>query len=90
MTKVELVKGMVEETGMTSSVCLSALEAFMTVTKKNMTKGRNIYLRGFGTFELKQRASKLGRDISRNKSVFIPAHKLVTFKPCKEFKDAAK
>jgi DNA-binding protein HU-beta len=50
-----------------------------------MIKGENIYLRGFGTFLLKKRAEKTGRNISKNTTVKIPAHMIPAFKPAKEF-----
>lgn len=50
-----------------------------------MIKGENIYLRGFGTFLLKKRAEKTGRNISKNTTVKIPAHNIPAFKPAKEF-----
>lgn len=50
-----------------------------------MANGENIYLRGFGTFLLKERAEKTGRNISKGTSVKIPAHVIPAFKPAKEF-----
>jgi DNA-binding protein HU-beta len=50
-----------------------------------MANGENVYLRGFGTFEIKHRAAKKGRNISKNTSVLIPAHNIPKFKPRKEF-----
>ena len=57
----------------------------MDTIKSNMIKGENIYLRGFGTFLLKKRAEKTGRNISKNTTVKIPAHMIPAFKPAKEF-----
>ena len=50
-----------------------------------MAEGENVYLRGFGTFGVIERKEKLGRNISKNTSVVIPAHKIPKFKPSKEF-----
>jgi len=57
----------------------------METMKQSMVKGENIYLRGFGTFLLKKRAEKTGRNITRNTSIKIPAHMIPAFKPSKEF-----
>jgi len=57
----------------------------METLKANMSKGENIYLRGFGTFLLKKRAEKTGRNITKNTAIKIPAHMIPAFKPAKEF-----
>jgi DNA-binding protein HU-beta len=57
----------------------------MESIKTSMTNGDNVYLRGFGTFLLKNRKEKTGRNITRNTSVTIPAHVVPAFKPSKEF-----
>jgi len=57
----------------------------MATIKSSMASGENIYLRGFGTFLLKKRAAKIGRNISKNTTVKIPAHMIPFFKPAKEF-----
>ena len=56
----------------------------------SMSKGQNIYLRGFGTFEVKTRAAKTARNITKNTTLIIPEHKVPTFKPCAEFKSQVK
>jgi DNA-binding protein HU-beta len=57
----------------------------MVTIKESMAKGENIYLRGFGTFLLKKRAVKTGRNITKGTSVKIPAHYFPAFKPAPEF-----
>ena len=61
------------------------VEEIMETIKSNMAEGENVYLRGFGTFGVIERKEKLGRNISKNTSVVIPAHKIPKFKPSKEF-----
>jgi len=55
----------------------------METMKQSMVNGKNIYLRGFGTFLLKKRAEKLGRIISKNTAIVVPAHIVPAFKPSK-------
>jgi DNA-binding protein HU-beta len=50
-----------------------------------MKSGENVYLRGFGSFVIKKRAEKTGRDISKNTTLIIPEHFVPTFKPAKTF-----
>jgi len=62
----------------------------MKSIRTSMTDGKNVYLRGFGTFVVKKRAEKIGRNISKNTTVVIPAHFIPTFKPAKIFSDRVK
>ena len=49
-----------------------------------------MYLRGFGSFIVKQRAEKTGRNISKNTTIKIPAHSVPAFKPARVFVDDVK
>jgi DNA-binding protein HU-beta len=53
--------------------------------KSSLKSGENVYFRGFGSFNIKHRAEKTGRNISKNTTIIIPAHKVPAFKPSKEF-----
>ncbi|MBQ0049604.1 MAG: integration host factor subunit beta [Bacteroidales bacterium] len=88
MTKAELANAVSKDCGLTQVEALAALESTMKVIKETLLKKENIYLRGFGTFDLKHRAEKTARNISKNTTIIVPAHDLPHFKPCKEFADA--
>ncbi len=90
MTKAEIVEKIVVTTGIEKGTVLTVVEAVMENIKANMTKGENIYLRGFGTFLLKKRAEKIGRNITKNTALKIPAHMIPAFKPSKEFIEEVK
>ena len=90
MTKAEIVEKIVVTTGIEKGTVLAVVEAVMENIKANMTKGENIYLRGFGTFLLKKRAEKIGRNITKNTALKIPAHMIPAFKPSKEFIEEVK
>ena len=85
MTKAEIVQEIANKTGIEKVAVQATVEAIMDSIKKSMINGENIYLRGFGTFLLKKRAEKTGRNISKNTTVMIPAHMIPAFKPAKEF-----
>lgn len=85
MTKAEIVQEIVAQTGIEKVAVEATVEAIMDTVKSNMAKGENIYLRGFGTFLLKKRAEKTGRNISKNTAIKISAHMIPAFKPAKEF-----
>lgn len=57
----------------------------MEVVKDSLAHGENVYLRGFGSFIVKERAEKTARNISKNTTIVIPAHKIPAFKPAKTF-----
>ena len=85
MTKAEIVSQITEKTGIEKVAVTAIVEEIMESIKSNMAEGENVYLRGFGTFGVIERKEKLGRNISKNTSVVIPAHKIPKFKPSKEF-----
>ena len=85
MTKADIVKEIANKTGIDSKVVLQTIESFMTIVKEQMANEENIYLRGFGSFIIKQRAAKTARNISRNTTLIIPAHNIPAFKPAKSF-----
>ncbi len=90
MTKAEIVSQISDKTGIEKTTVLASVEAFMNVIKSSMENGNNVYLRGFGTFVVKTRAEKIGRNITKNVSVKIPAHNIPAFKPAKSFVNRVK
>ena len=62
----------------------------MKSVKTSLTDGENVYLRGFGSFIVKKRAQKTGRNISKNTTIIIPEHFVPAFKPAKVFVDKVK
>ncbi len=90
MTKAEIVAEIASKTGIEKGEVQTVVENFMEVVKANMAKGNNVYLRGFGSFIIKTRAEKTGRDMSKKVSITIPAHKIPAFKPAKVFMNAVK
>jgi len=85
MTKAEIVSEIASKTGVEKVAVQATVESFMTSVKNSLIKGENVYLRGFGSFIIKKRAQKTGRNISKNTTIVIPAHNIPAFKPAKEF-----
>jgi DNA-binding protein HU-beta len=90
MTKADIVNEISEKTGIEKMAVQATVEAFMKTIRNSMVEGKNVYLRGFGTFVVKKRAEKIGRNISKNTTVVIPAHYIPTFKAAKTFSDRVK
>jgi len=66
------------------------VENFMDEVINSLESGQNVYLRGFGSFIIKTRAEKTGRNISKNTTIKIPAHNIPAFKPAKVFVEGVK
>ena len=90
MTKAEVVQNIVNKTGVEKPTVTVIVETLMETMKKSMIRGNNIYFRGFGSFQLKKRAEKKGRNISKGTTINIPAHIIPVFKPAKEFEALVK
>ena len=88
MTKSDLVADIAQKTGIEKMAIMAVVEEFMAVVKSTLAQGENVYLRGFGTFEVIERKEKTGRNITKGESIVIPAHNIPKFKPSQEFKDA--
>ena len=90
MTKADIVSQISEQTGMEQGDIQVTGEAFMRAVRNNLENGNNVYLRGFGSFVVKTRAAKTGRNILAKKSIQIPAHNIPSFKPSRDFLDNVK
>lgn len=89
MTKADVVNEIARTTGIDRATTMTVIEAFMQTVKEKMINDRqNVYLRGFGSFILKRRARKTGRNISQKTTVIIEEHDIPAFKPAKEFLQA--
>lgn len=75
MTKSEIVKEISARTGIDGKAVLAVVEGFINEVKTSLGKEENVYLRGFGSFIVKKRAQKTARNISKNTTMIIPAHK---------------
>ena len=90
MRKADLVNAISEKTGVPKVDVLVTLETFFQEVKNSLASGENVYVRGFGSFVVKERAEKIGRHIHKNKSIVIPAHCIPAFKPAKVFVEQVK
>ncbi len=90
MTKAEIVANISEKSGIEKADVLRVVEDFMKEVKGALEGDKNVYLRGFGSFIIKTRAEKTGRNISKNTTIKIPAHNIPSFKPAKVFSEGVK
>ena len=90
MTKAEIVSKISDKLGIEKGDVQATVESFMEEVKSSLEGGDNVYLRGFGSFIIKTRAEKTGRNISKNTTIKIPAHNIPAFKPAKVFVEGVK
>ena len=90
MTKADIVTNISDKLGIDKVDVQATIENFMTEVKQSLENGENVYLRSFGSFIIKTRAEKTGRNISKNTAVKIPAHNIPAFKPAKVFTNGVK
>ena len=88
MNKNELIAAMAEKSGLTKKDAGAALDAFASSVLDALKNGDKVQLVGFGTFEVKSRAARTGKNPRTGEAVEIPASKAPSFKPGKAFKDA--
>jgi len=82
--KLDLIKDVVDRTGITKTKAEIAVETVFESMKKVLAGGGRIELRGFGVFNVRPRKTGIGRNPRTGKEVSIPPGKAVRFKPGKE------
>ena len=85
MTKADIVNEISKDLGLEKRLVLEVVEAFMDNVRNSLIENNNVYLRGFGSFIIKKRATKVARNISKNTTITIPEHNIPAFKPAKTF-----
>ena len=87
MNKTELIALAAERAGATQKDTERILEAVLGIVTETLGDGDRVQLTGFGTFEVKERAARVGRNPHTGETTKIPATQVVSFKPGKGLKD---
>ena len=88
MTRTELVANVAEKAGITKKAADQVLASFFETIKQALVEGDKVQIIGFGTFEIRNRAARKGRNPQTNEEIDIPASKLPSFKAGKALKEA--
>ena len=88
MNKTELINAAAEKAALSKKDTEAAVNAAIDVISAALAAGDKIQLVGFGAFEVKSRAERIGRNPKTKESIKIPASKVPVFKPGKALKDA--
>lgn len=79
MTKLEIARELAERKDMPLADAIKAVDGVIDIMKDAFKNGRNVYLRGLGSFVIKERKEKTGRNPRTGEAIIIPAHKEVKF-----------
>ncbi|KRE06122.1 DNA-binding protein [Bacillus sp. Root239] len=90
MNKTELVDAVATQAELSKQDAKKAVEALFETISNTLAKEEKIQLIGFGTFEVRERAARTGRNPQTGEEMTIPASKAPAFKPGKELKAAIK
>lgn len=88
MNKSDLVEAMAADAGISKAAAAKALDSLMNNVKSTLKDGGKLALVGFGSFTVKERAARTGRNPQTGATINIAARKVVAFKPGSELKDA--
>ena len=89
MTKTDLVKAVAAKTGLKLKDAARAVDALLEAVQEAVAQGEDVRVPGFGTFAVKERAARKGRDLRTGEEITIPATKVVAFRAGKLLKVAA-
>lgn len=87
MNKATLIAKIADKTDLTRKQAEAAVNAFTETVLEALKDGDKVQMMGFGTFEIKERAARVGRKPSTGETIEIPAKRIPTFKAGKGFKD---
>ena len=87
MTKADLVEQVAEKTGLTRTDVAATVDTFLEAVRHSLENGKNIEIRGFGTFKIKPRKARKARNPRTGEVVPVPDRKIPVFKPSNEFKN---
>lgn len=90
MNKTEFINAVAEKEGIEKKCAEKAVNAVFATIAQELAKGEKIQLVGFGTFEIRERAEKQGRNPRTGETMTVPASKIPAFKAGKALKDAVK
>ena len=87
MNKTTLIAQIAEKSGLTRKQAEAAFTAFTDTVTEALKTDDKVQLMGFGTFEIKERPARTGRNPATGAAIEIPASKTPVFKPGKKFRD---
>jgi DNA-binding protein HU-beta len=90
MNKKELIKSVVEATGLSKKDVTAIVDSVFDTITSALSQGQDVKISGFGTFKIKERAARKARNPQTGEEILIPENKVPAFKPAKSLRDAVK
>ncbi len=90
LTKSEMIAAVAEATGTSKNAAGKAFDAVFEMISKELISGEKVSIHGFGTFTVKQRNARKGRNPQTGKEITIPAKKVIGFKASTSVRDKLK
>ncbi len=87
ISKLEFVEKLAKDTGLSKTDAARAIESFIEQVTKALARGKKVTLTGFGTFSMRRRAARTGRNPQTNETIKIAASNVPAFKPGKGLRD---
>ncbi len=88
MNKAELVEKVASQTGLTKRACREAIDSISSTISDSLASGEKVTLVGFGSFKVRQRKARRGRNPQTGREIQIPAKEVPKFDPGKNLKEA--
>ncbi len=88
MRKIEIVNRIADEIGITKVKAEEAVDAILEQVKDGLQQGESVILRRFGSFQVREKSARIGRNPKTGEEAGIPARRVVRFKSGKHFKEA--
>ena len=87
MNRQQIVDAVASEVGVTKKLAEDVINSFLNTVQEDVSSGNKVQLMGFGSWELKERAQRVGKNPRTGEKVIVPACKSPVFKPAKVWKD---
>lgn len=87
MVKADIIRQVARVTGLEKETAAEAVEVAVAAVRESLLRGENVYLRGFGTFEVRTRASKPAQDMNRHRTIILPERRVAVFRPGTRLRD---
>ena len=87
LTKKEIINSIYMQIGYSKKICEALIDDFFDILLENLIKNQKVKISGFGTFFLKKKGERIGRNPKTKEPSVISSRDVVLFKPSKEFKE---
>ncbi|MBI2035035.1 MAG: HU family DNA-binding protein [Candidatus Levybacteria bacterium] len=90
MTKKDVIELVAKKANLTNKAARESIQAFLNAIRDSLKRGEKVVITGFGTFSVRSRAARVGRNPKTGEKITLAARKAPGFSPGKTFKKAIK